>query len=260
MRNIIWFSILKMNNPLLRLIIYDKAWYWSTDDHANSIINFIHSYAILDFLPALTSFDSIEQTALLITNEATHEPVYLHGQTFKPSEIPSTIGNGKYAADGNYHSNIAFYLKMGEWFDLMRENGVYNNTRIIIVADHGKRVENLLSDEPLTIKGEIRESYNPVFLFKDFNSHGTLTINNDFMTNADVPFFTLNGLLENQVNPFTGNPITTQPKENGIFITTYSAPMAGNHGKYVFNIKKDQWMHLHDSIYEASNWKRAELP
>jgi len=260
MRNIIWFSILKMNNPLLRLIIYDKAWYWSVDDNSNSIINFIHSYAILDYLPLLTSFDSTEQKALLITNEATHHEVWLHGKDFKPSEITSTIGNSKYASDGTYHSNTALYLRLGEWFDLLRKNGVYDNTRIIIAADHGSGAGNLISNEPLSIKGESRELYNPVFLYKDFNSHGTLSINNDFMTNADVPFFALNGLLENPANPFTGSPINTQPKENGILITTYHAPMAGNHGKYVFNIKNDQWIYLHDSIFEAKNWEKVNLP
>jgi len=258
-RNIIWFSFLKMNNPLLRFIIYDNGWYWSTDNNGNSIINFLHSYAVLDFLPDLTSFDSTEQTALLFSNETTHDPAWLRGPEFKPSEIPSAIGNGKYASTGIYHSNIALYLKLGKWFDLLCENGVYDNSRIIIVADHGHSVENLLSDEALSIEDETRELYNPVFLYKDYNSHGSLSINNDFMTNADVPFFTLNGLLENPVNPFTGNPITTRPKEEGILITTQYLPMAGSHGKYVFNIKSDQWMYLHDSIYEASNWKKIEL-
>jgi len=259
-RNIIWFSILKMNNPLLRLIIYDAGWYWNTDNMGRSIINFINSYAILDFLPNLTSFDSKEQTALLITNEATHEPVWLHGQDLKPSDIPTTIGNSAYSSSGAYHANTALYLKLGEWFDLLRENGVYDNTRIIIIADHGIGAGNLISNEPLSIKGESRETYNPVFLYKDFNSHGTLSINNDFMTNADVPFFTLDGLLENPTNPFTGNPITTLPKKDGILITTYHAPMAANHGKYVYNFRKNQWMRLHDSIYEASNWENFELP
>jgi YidC/Oxa1 family membrane protein insertase len=259
-RNIIWFSFLKMNNPLLRLIIYDAGWYWGTDNMGSSIINFINSYAIIDFLPELTSFDSTEQSALLITNELTHEDVWLHGQDFKPSEIPSIIGNNKYSSDGTYHSNIALYLKLGEWLDYLRKNGVYDNTRIIIIADHGSGIVNLISDEPLSIKDERRESFNPVFLYKDFNSHGALQINNEFMTNADVPFFTLNGLLENPKNPFTGNPITTQPKENGILITTHHSPMANSHGKYVFNIKKDQWIYLHDSIFESSNWEKAELP
>jgi len=260
MRNIIWFSIFKMNNPLLRLIIYDSGWYWGTDNMGSSIINFINSYAILDFLPELTSFNSTEKSALLITNELTHESVWLHGEAFKPSEIPSSIGNSNYASDGVYHSNTALYIKLGEWFDLLRKNGVYDNTRIIIAADHGGEVENLLSNEPLTMKNETREQYNPVFLFKDFNSHGSLSINNDFMTNADVPFFALNGLFENPVNPFTGNPITTQPKEEGILITTHHSPMAGSHGKYIFNIKKKEWMYLHDSIFEASNWESFEMP
>jgi len=260
MRNIIWFSLLKMNNPLIRKIIYDSGWYWSTDDNGNSIINFIHSYAVLDFLPNLTSFDSTEQSALLITNETTHDFVYLHGENYKPSEIPSSIGNTRHATDGKYHSDTALYLKLGEWFDLLRKNGVYDNTRIIIAADHGGSVYNLISDEPLSIKNESRERFNPVFLFKDFNSHGPLSLNDDFMTNADVPFYTLNGLLDNPVNPFTGNPITTQPKENGILLTTHHSPMAGSHGKYVFNIKKNQWIYLHDSIFEASNWENYELP
>jgi YidC/Oxa1 family membrane protein insertase len=259
MRNVIWFSFLKMNNPLLRLIIYDSGWYWGTDDMGSSIINFIDSYAILEYLPQLTSFESDAPKALLITNETTHQSAWLHGQNFKPSETPSTIGTTKYASDRNYHSNTALYLKLGEWFDFLRKNGVYNNTRIIIVSDHGSYSGNLISNEPLSINGETREPYNPVFLYKDFDSHGTLSINDDFMTNADVPFFTLNGLLENPVNSFTGNPITTRPKENGIFITTNHSSMTGSHGKYVFNIKNNQWIYLHDSIYEASNWEKAEL-
>jgi hypothetical protein len=142
----------------------------------------------------------------------------------------------------------------------LRENDVYDNTRIIIAADHATPVHNLLSNEPSSIKGEPRESYNPVFLYKDFNSHGIISTNNDFMTNADVPFFTLNGLLENPVNPFSGNPISTQAKEKGILIATQHSPMAYDHGKYIFNIKKNQWIYLHDSIYEASNWENVELP
>jgi membrane protein insertase Oxa1/YidC/SpoIIIJ len=260
MHNIIWFSFLKMNNPLLRLIIYDNGWYWSTDNNGNSIINFLHSYAVLDFLPELTSFDSNENSALLITNETTHDPAWLHGEDYKPSEIKSTVGNSIFASNGKYQSNTAFYLKMGEWFDLLRKNGVYDNTRIIISADHGGNAEDLIFNGPLSINNISREYFNPLFLYKDFDSHGKLVMNDDLMTNADVPFFALNGLLENPVNPFTGNPITADPKMVGIFITTHHMPMASSHGKYTFNIKKDEWMYLHDSIYEASNWERVELP
>jgi hypothetical protein len=34
--------------------------------------------------------------------------------------------------------------------------------------------------------------------------------------------------------------------------------MKADHGKYKFNIKKNQWMFVKDSIYDASNWRKAE--
>ena len=257
-QNIIWFSFLKMNIPALRLIIYDNGWYWGTDNMGSSIVNFLNSYAVVDFLPELTKFDAAEPAALLITNETTHDFVYFSQPDFKPSAVPSKMGTGKFAAEPLFHSNTGFYLKFGLWLDLLRKNGVYDNTRIIIIADHGKGINGLLSDIPLSIKKQSRESYNPVLMVKDFNQHGPLVLNDDFMTNADVPALALQDLLVNPVNPFTGNPITTEPKKDGIFITTNDIPMADGHGKYHFSIRKDQWMYLHDSIFDASNWEQVE--
>ena len=37
----------------------------------------------------------------------------------------------------HYHVNMAAYIEHGNWFDYLRENGVYDNTRIILVSDHG---------------------------------------------------------------------------------------------------------------------------
>lgn len=39
----------------------------------------------------------------------------------------------------HYQSNMAALLQLGEWFDYLRDNGVYDNTRIILVADHAFR-------------------------------------------------------------------------------------------------------------------------
>jgi len=256
-RNIIWFSFLKMNIPMMRHIIYDTGWYWNTDNMGTSIVDFIHWYAVLDFLRGLTAFDSDKPSALLLTNEATHEAVYLTQPGYKPSSVPARIGTGKYAENTYYHSNTALYMQLGLWFDFLRENEAYDNTRIIIVADHGSGIGGLISDEPF-YSGETKEQYNPVFLVKDFNQHGRLTLNNNFMTNADVPAVALKDLLDDPVNPYTGNPITMEPKNDGIFITTCHIPMADGHGKYRFGIKKNQWLYLKDSIFESSNWERAE--
>ncbi|MCL2066586.1 MAG: YidC/Oxa1 family membrane protein insertase [Treponema sp.] len=257
-RNIIWFSFLKINIPAARTIIYDNGWYWNTDKMGNSIYDFINSYAVLDYLCNLTSFNSTLPSALLITNELTHKYGYLRQPGNKPSGSPDKIGNSKYAELDSYHANVAMYLQLGKWLELLKANGIYDNTRIIITADHGNGIRNLISDEPLSIKDEKKESYNPVLLLKDFNSKGDLIINNDFMTNADVPALTLIDLLENPLNPFTGNPVNMEPKKNGILVTTCHIAMADGHGKNRFNIKNNQWVHVNNSIFESSNWVNLE--
>ena len=38
---------------------------------------------------------------------------------------------------GQYQIQAAAFEMLGKWFDQLREQGVYDNTRIIIVSDHG---------------------------------------------------------------------------------------------------------------------------
>ena len=51
-----------------------------------------------------------------------------------------------------------------------------------------------------------------MLLVKDFGATG-FTTSDTFMTNADVPTLAMAGLIENPVNPFTGNPINSSFKE-----------------------------------------------
>ena len=64
------------------------------------------------------------------------------------------------------------------------------------------------------------QAVNPILMVKDFNSTG-FTIDYSFMTNADTAAFAVQDIIENPVNPFTGNPITTDLK-NGEQTVFYS--------------------------------------
>ncbi|MDR2768839.1 MAG: YidC/Oxa1 family membrane protein insertase [Treponema sp.] len=256
-RNAIWFSFLKIAPPSARQILYDDGWYWGTDDMGSTLSDFINNYAVLDFLPELTRYDSPEPRALLLTNELTHESAFLEIPGYVPAEEPGDKGGGPYSANASYHSNSAFLLRFGEWLDALRENGVYDNTRIIIVSDHGSGVGGLLAGAPLAIPETNRERVNPILLVKDFNAHGELSLNGSFMTNADVPLLALKGIVEKPVNPFTGK-ILAESKSGGALITINHIPMAYQHDKYVFKIKKDQWVLVRDNILEENNWRQIE--
>jgi len=107
-----------------------------------------------------------------------------------------------------YSSNCAAYLQLGRYFDYMRQQGVWDNTRIIIVADHSvARGDANMFGGQLDLGGMCIDSFNPVLMVKDFGSSG-FTTDESIMTNADVPFLATDGIISDPVNPFTGNPIT----------------------------------------------------
>ena len=73
------------------------------------------------------------------------------------------------------------------------------------------------------------EFFMPLLMVKDFNSTG-FTVSEEFMTNADVPVIATEGLIENPLNPFTGNPINSQFK-NGpqtVFLLNDCEPSASS--------------------------------
>ncbi|GHT66810.1 membrane protein [Spirochaetia bacterium] len=257
-KNVLWFSFLKISPVFLRSIIYYDGTYLSTAFFSLDITKFINSYAVLGYLPQLTAYDAEAPSALLITNETTHELVYLQYPDYTPSDEITTIGTGEFKDNNRFHVNTAFYLKLGDFLEELKKNGVYDNTRIIIVSDHGANIDAGLTDTDISIPDERREFYNPVLLVKDFNAQGELKFSTAFMTNADVPLIATKNIIDNPVNPFTGKALTDAPKSNGVFITTNHLPNQVNHGKYTFKITKDQWVFVHDDILEKDNWTKRE--
>ena len=257
MRNFFWFAALKVSPTFLRLFVYDGSVFWSPENQGNSIVNFINSYAVLDYLPRLFSYEATAPEALFLTNEAIHESIMLQYPDYIPVANVTETGNGKYSQNKVYQSSNAVYLKLGEFLDVLKENGVYDNTRIIIVSDHGSSTDAGITGDVPFLKLR-REAYNPLLLVKDFNSHGPLKTDMSFMTNADVPVLAAKNIISNPVNPFTKNPLTMDPKKNGVTITTNNVFMPYQHGKYQFRITDDQWVSVHDNIFDPANWSQGK--
>jgi hypothetical protein len=257
-RNVLWFSLLKIVPPAFRKTVYYDGWYWGIEDVGTSLTNFINSYAVLDFLPDLTGYDAKENSALFLTNETPHELLLLQYPDYVPAEEVTAKGGGEFSENRYYHVNNAFYLQFGKWLAELKKNGVYDNTRIIIVSDHGGGVDAKLADTNIPVPGERRESYNPVLLVKDFYSRGELKTDNAFMSNADMPVLALEDIIDDPVNPFTGRSLKDNPKEAELHITINHLPLPDQHNKNTFKIQKNQWIAVHDNIFDAENWKLTE--
>jgi hypothetical protein len=246
------FALFKISPMPLRRIVYDNGDYWGlkkdwidAGDNISDLL--IDSYAPLDFLPELTACNSAVPSALLITNEIPHMSAFLQVPEYVPTkQVTHERGSG-------YHTNAALYHRLGEWFDDLKAQDVYDHTRIIIVSDHGASLE-----EKLAIGTDHLEEYNPVLMVKDFNARGDLKTDMSFMTNADVPSLALQGIVENPVNPFTGKALSVDAKKDGVVISTSDLYMAHYHPKNTFKIEPSQWLRVHDNIFDTANWSPVE--
>ena len=149
-------------------------------------------------------------------------------------------------------------MKIADYVDYLKANNAYDNTKIIIVADHGIGYGDT-SDEnyqtPTLENGYMKDHLNPLLLVKDFNSTGLLKTDMTFMTNADTPTLACDGVIENPINPFTGKKINSDAKAKGIYITTDDIFMP-YHSKSsnIFTVKNDSWYCVKDNIFIDANW------
>jgi YidC/Oxa1 family membrane protein insertase len=256
-RNFLWFSLFKSSPVALRYIVYNNGYYWNTDSATFDFNLIIGSYAVLDFLPLLTDTASSDSNAfLLIVNNLTHEPSFLQAPGYVPRMNVTNRGNSKYADVINYPVNAAALKMLGKWLNFLKEKGIYNNTRIIISSDHGANIDTgLFTDTDFPFR---REELNPLLLIKDFDDNFPLKTDNSFMTNADVPSFAFKGIIEDPVNPFTGNLVNSNAKQGILKITTSSKWMPNIHNANTFKIEPDEWYTVHTNIFDAGNWKKLD--
>ena len=157
-----------------------------------------------------------------------------------------------YASYSVYQCSMEACITLGYWFDYLRENDLYDNTRIIIVADHGYELGQfdyfLLDDLNFDV-----ESVNPVLMVKDFNSTG-FTVSDEFMTNADTPSIAFDGVVEDPVNPFTNNPINQDGKSGDILVYSSKEVNVNTNNGTQFVDPDGFWLVVHDDIRDKDNW------
>ena len=259
-RNMLFVCFFRISPMIFRDAIYDDSRWWNTDEESGDIQEFIDYYSELYFLPKLTDFTSEKSTFMSLTNDSTHSGFELNPPDYTPSSKITGKGKGRYAKLSGYSANVASFKLIGKWIELLKENGVYDNTRIIIAADHGIGKSEVLKD---LYNGRLEDGFsmdhlNPMLLIKDFNAKGEIKTDTTFMTNADVPLLLMKDIVKNPVNPFTGKEMNDSiKKERGAVVTTNKTWSPDQHGPNVFSIKDDEWYTVKDNIFDVNNWKKG---
>lgn len=289
-RNIFAYSLMKILPVGIQPWFYEGGNYQNTnpdgstyqlvqirDDrsHARGINSvFVDRQTTLDALPTISeASEEDENHFLMFYSRLAHSPTLLSEPDYSISQV---IDNAIYDdeeqesrqfLDGrkvlltsafqmsHYHANMAALTELGEWFDYLREQGLFDNTRIIIVSDHGFCLRSFT--DMIFGYRTIDDAmwYNAFLMVKDFGSDGDLKTDNTFMTNADTPTLAFDGLIENPVNPFTGNAVNNDKKyedEHHIFYTDH---WQVNENKGTTFLPGD-WFTLHgDNLFDMSAWE-----
>lgn len=229
---------------------------------------FVEPYEALRNLQTMTRVtEDGENNFFFFYNDATHEPMLLQEPEYVPAPwVDNTeydkANKDRFTVDGksisittekqmiHYQANMACLMQIGQWLDYLRENDVYDNTKIIIVADHGYY---LYQSAQLVHDNIDISNYFPLMMVKDFNSKG-FTTNNEFMTNADVPTIATDGVIENPINPFTGNPINSNEKtaHDQFIMTSRDWSVDSNNGNMY---SATTWAVVTKDIWDRSDWQ-----
>ena len=284
-RNFILYSYMKCSPLLIQPIIYNEGLYndaefsisgsgagfqiqssVSTASGFNK--RFMDAYTVLENLSNITKItDGGKGNLLLMDNNTTHEPTILQKPDYKPTESTNNLkydnyGKDSYIVDGlkmhmentrqvaHYHVNITSYIELARWFDYLKENGVYDNTRIIIVSDHGRGLGQF--DYQKMDTGFDTGWFRCLLMVKDFDKKGFET-DKRFMTNADVPKLVTQGLFKDPKNPYTGKPFDLDYKKGPqkIMFTSFWNVNINNGNKFL----PADWFSVHDDVEDMKNWK-----
>ena len=113
------------------------------------------------------------------------------------------------------------------------------------------------------------ERFNCLLMVKDFNSTG-FTTDYTFMTNADVPTIAMEGIVEDPINPGTGNPVNSDLKEGDIYVD-YSTAYDGlgearwnleyNDGNTFSYDEEGLWFKVvNGDIFDKDSWVLVDRP
>ena len=268
-RNFFFYSLFRSAPLFAQEALYDSGDYLSMTSN-NVKAHFIQCMVFLRLMSELTEVtDNGHGELIMMLTDAAHENTLLNPPDYEPDTSvrlykmeDRALDDGRIMKlstrdkEGHYDVDMATFLRIGEWLDHLKELGVYDNTRIILVADHGFALDQFsyLKYDNIPLDAE---SVNPVLLFKDFGPSEGIEMKSDetFMTNADVPVMALKGIIDDPVNPFTKKPINSDRKNERPIVVIGDKINVNADTDKVFDDPSIPWYSVHDDLFDPNCWE-----
>jgi hypothetical protein len=215
------------------------------------------SYGYLDLLPEISTADDVPGSVKVVYTQLTHEPfgVTREGKIVD-REFPDPETRSFTDGTSAYYAAKKLVDFVMSWTDWMKREGVYDNTYILITADHG----NHSMDNGLELPAELNtpthryrtSSANILLLTKGFGASGPLRIDDRMMSNADTPALILSALGD--TSTYGGDPASEPRKRDRVLKFAY---LLGDWKDFLEDerARYDTYA-VRGNIYDPQNWQK----
>lgn len=248
---------------LLKRKIYDGSSWLNANSGNERTLHAVRTLALLDLAPELSSADSPRKTFKYISSEFSHLPWSIDstGQISKKFIKDEPLNT--YYPELNmiflnpvapFNTWVKTLKVLARWFDWMKKEGIYDNTRIIIVSDHGysgidpmfEGFKVIQDDKGRVLNGTGR--IHPLLLVKDFYQKGDLVRSDHFVTNSDTAAIATMGISGK--DPLE-NPLNFNSDNRELIVSFVPSTLAKN-GEYTYQINGQFCVKA--NIFEKKNW------
>ena len=253
------FSIFRMM-PIYNRYSFYRNGNWAMHQNTISDISYIN-YSLLLYTKDFTTIENNGNYYNALHNGITHYPTFFDSN-YKPisgKETDINIKDYDFYKDEfsikHLYANGASIECMLSFIEFLKNNNIYDNTKIIIVSDHVlydiNTSFNIANTNLILI-----DPFNALLLYKDFNARGEIKIDTNFMTIADTPYLATKH-IPNIKNPFNNKLITNDYKTNGAYIIMPNSLETSQQfsNRYNFNV----YYHVKDNIFDINNWKKFQI-
>ena len=252
---IIRFSIFRMLPINFRYDFYrDKGWFLSSSSFPR-INSSIRYYSMLLSTPFFVSIKQNGNYYNSLYNIITHEPAFFSSDFLPHLELNEVADNDMiiYKDDisvRHFYANVASINCITNFITYLKENNIYDNTKIIIVSDHGAGLNTtIFKDKNISFIN----ACNSLLMYKDFNSKGEIKIETNFMTIADMPYLATKH-IPNIKNPFNNKLITNDYKNKGVYLVDVNTWKS--EGQFSNRYNFNEYYHVKENIFDINNWKK----
>ncbi|WP_297205170.1 YidC/Oxa1 family membrane protein insertase [uncultured Brachyspira sp.] len=250
------FSIFRMLPINLRYDFYKNGTWFNFDIF--NVNSSVYTYAILSNTKDFINIKEEGNYYNILHNMITHEPQFFASDYLPYSESKNIKDEDLLIYKNalsvkHFYANIASINILIDFIEYLKDNNIYDNTKIILISDHGENVNTTVFTND---SSKFISLFNSLLIYKDFNSKGNIQIDTNFMTIADLPYMAVKH-IPNIKNIFNDKIITNDYKTNGVYIVNLNKWEI--HKQFYNYYNFDNYYYVKDNIFDINNWKRFNM-